>query len=220
MARRARERDCAAAAAAVGGQRRTALEFIFARRSVRRFRPEVPRPGEVLALLQAAMSAPTACEMRPWQFIVIRDEKTLGSLRDLIKSGRFPAPLAIAVCGAPRATMPDPAHWLQDCSAAVENMLIAASGLGLGAVWIGVYPMEGLVAEVRRLLAIPAPVTPMALVYVGYPPVHYRSRARCRYEDEKVSYERWQKGRRNWRKDWEKSQRANSAPASAIPVSP
>lgn len=170
----------------------TALDFIFARRSVRKFKDVPLEAHHIDSLLKAAMAAPTACDKRPWEFVVVTDAGLLEQLRAVLPAGRFKAPAAIAVCADKKRDMTQgehDGHWLQDLSAATENLLIAASGLGLGAVWIGVYPMENPVADVSKILALPRHVVPMALVYVGHPAQF--PMPRTTYEPEKVHWQRY-----------------------------
>lgn len=93
-------------------------------------------------LLKAAMSAPTACNSQPWEFIVVTESETLDRIRSRLLFARYNAPAAIVVCSNVNIANNSAArdHWVQDCSAATEDILIAAAGMGLGAVWIGVYP--------------------------------------------------------------------------------
>ncbi|MBN1399945.1 MAG: nitroreductase family protein [Anaerolineae bacterium] len=147
------------------------LEHILARRSVRRFQDRALGPSEITPLLQAAMAAPSASNRRPWEFVVLTEEDRLRQLRRRLPFGRYRAPAAIIVCGNLRRAYPWPARdfWIEDCSAATENILLCATGLGLGAVWIGVYPLKPLVGAVSRLLGLPRHVVPLGVVHVGYP---------------------------------------------------
>jgi nitroreductase len=147
------------------------LEHILARRSVRKFEERALGPDEIRPLLQAAMAAPSASNRRPWEFVVLTEAERLAQLRRRLPLGRYRAPAAIVVCGNLRRAYPWPARdfWIEDCSAATENILLCATGLGLGSVWIGVYPLKPLVSAVSRLLGLPKHVVPLGVVYVGYP---------------------------------------------------
>ena len=139
------------------------IALLKARRSVRAFTAE-PLPVPTLrALLEAAMAAPSACASDPWEFVVVTAPETLAQLRDKLLFARYVAPAAIVVCGNVAVANNSVArhYWVQDCAAALENLLIAATGLGLGAVWIGLYPMEAPQAAVRAILGIPEGVTPL-----------------------------------------------------------
>ena len=149
-----------------------AIENIMTRTSIRQFKAQPVEQDKVDILLKAAMAAPTALNLQPWHFIVINDKETIALL-----SGKQPtsAPLMIAVCGDTDKTMlPDgstklPDFWVEDVSAATENLLLAAHALGLGAVWTGVYPAMDRTAEVANVLNCPQNIVPLAVVRVGYP---------------------------------------------------
>jgi nitroreductase len=147
------------------------IDTILSRRSIRHFTSEAVDDEMLTLLLKAAMSAPTACNSQPWEFIVITQNETLDQIRDRFLFARYNAPAAIVVCGnigiANNSAARD--HWVQDCSAATENILIAAAGMGLGAVWIGVYPYPSKIKPISQVLGIPENVIPLSMVYVGHP---------------------------------------------------
>lgn len=146
------------------------LEAVMGRRSIRQYTDEPVDTGDVETLLRAAMAAPSAGNQQPWRFVVVSDPALLGELAEATPystpAGR--APLVVAVCGDPAAER-HPGYWVQDCSAATQNLLVAAHGIGLGAVWIGVYPIEERVTAVKRILGIPDGITPLGLVAIGHP---------------------------------------------------
>lgn len=166
------------------------MDAVMARRSIRRYTPEPVSDGDVRRLLEAAMAAPSAGDERPWHFVVIRDR----GLREQVPtvhpySAMVPqAPVAILICGDERLEK-HRGYWVQDCSAATENLLIEAVELGLGAVWLGVYPVEKRVEDFRRLLGIPPEVIPFALIAVGHPAETKPPAAR--YDAERVHQDRW-----------------------------
>ncbi len=147
-----------------------ALQAILTRRSVRRFTPRAVPPELVDKVLRAAMAAPSAGNQQPWHFVVIDDRALLDAIpafhpyANMLKE----APSAIVVCGDGRLEQHQ-GYWVQDCAAATENLLLAAHALALGAVWVGVYPREERVTRMQELLGIPAEVTPLGLVALGYP---------------------------------------------------
>ncbi len=147
------------------------LDFIFKRRSIRKYTDQPVEPEKLDLLLQAAMAAPSAMNCKPWEFVVVTDPEKLAGFRKRLIFGDRNAPAAIVVCGNPRLSANPTARlfWQQDCSAATENILIAAAGLGLGTVWVGVHPVSEFVRVVRDVAGIPKHVTPLNLVYVGYP---------------------------------------------------
>ena len=169
-----------------------AIENIMTRTSVRQFKAQPVEQDKVDILLKAAMAAPSALNLQPWHFIVINDKETIALL-----SGKRPtnAPLMIAVCGDTDKTMlPDgstklPDFWVEDVSAATENLLLAAHALGLGAVWTGVYPAMDRTAEVANVLNCPQNIVPLAVVRVGYP--DESPEPKNKYKEENISYNKF-----------------------------
>ena len=169
-----------------------AIENIMTRTSIRQYKDQPVEQEKVDIMLKAAMAAPTAVNLQPWHFIVITDKPTI----DLL-SARQPtnAPLLIAVCGdTDKTTMPDgktklPDFWVEDVSAATENLLLAAHALGLGAVWTGVYPAMERVAEVANVLNCPQNIVPMAVVRVGYP--DEAPEPKDKFKEENISYNKF-----------------------------
>ena len=150
------------------------MTVIAERTSIRRYEAGRDVPDEVMEkLLRAAMAAPTAVNLQPWEFIVVRDKGTLAKLAAANRFGGMiaQAPVAVVVCGdtLQEARGEPNKWWMLDCSAATENMLLAATAQGLGAVWTAVYPHEDRVAAVRRILAIPERYMPLCVVPIGYP---------------------------------------------------
>ena len=151
-----------------------ALETILTRHSIRKYTPTPVPDSLVTEILQAAMSAPSAGNQQPWQFVVVADRllreeiPTFHPYAQMVRE----APVAILVCGDLHLET-YPGHWVQDCSAATQNILLAAHAKGLGAVWVGVYPKEERVARFQELLGLPAQVIPLALVPLGSPAEHF-----------------------------------------------
>src|SRR5579872_1708574 len=148
------------------------LQLIFGRRSIRAYSPGEIEEGTVTKLLEAAMAAPSAMTKDPWRFIIVRNPATLSSLADALPGGKMlrTASLGIAVCGDLDAALDRQLSFmLQDCSAATENLLLAAHALGLGACWVGVHPSESSVRRVKDLFGLPSAVVPMAVVSLGLP---------------------------------------------------
>lgn len=163
------------------------LTFIFARRSIRHYTSEPVSEEDIHALLQAAMAAPSARNAKPWHFVVIRDRHRLGQLAEVHPYANMLAEAAvgIAVCGEPPASE----YWVQDTSAATENILLAATALGLGAVWIGVHPQPEREQKVREVLGLPEYITPLCLVAIGHPAEE--KPPRTQYDASRVHNERW-----------------------------
>lgn len=170
----------------------TELGFIFSRRSVRVYQRTEVGDDHVRDLLEAAMAAPSAVAKDPWEFVVVRNRSMLNRLATGLPNGQMlaDAALGIVVCGdLQRAHDRHLSYLLQDCSAAIENLLLAAHALGLGACWLGVHPREDRVAHVRSLLAVPDVVIPVAIVSLGWPAES--PAPRTRYRAEAVHHEIW-----------------------------
>jgi nitroreductase len=168
------------------------LEAIYRRRSIRKFQDKAVEHEKILELLKAAQAAPSAVNSQPWEFVVVSEAPNLDRLREQMEYGHYRAPVIIVVCGSP-ATARNPSgetYWLQDCSAAIENILLAAVGLGLGSVWVAVYPRAEKIETVRRIVNLPDGVTPLALIYTGYPaeekPPH------TLYDEKRVHWQHYQ----------------------------
>lgn len=166
----------------------TELDFIFSRRSIRRFTAEKVSDDQVKVLLEAAMAAPTAMNLQPWHFLVIDDPVKLADLRKVLPFGKMQVPLAISVCGNLGSVkkLVTERFWVQDCSAATQNLLLAANALGLGAVWCGVHPINRLESSLRTILNLPETVIPLNLVYVGHP--DEEKPARTQYDLKRISH--------------------------------
>jgi nitroreductase len=166
------------------------MESILTRRSIRKYTDRPVHDELVTDLLRAAMAAPSAGNQQPWQFVVVRDSKVLEEVAAANPYGGMArdAQLAVVVCGEPGHK----AHgefWVQDCSAATENLLIAAHAAGLGAVWCGTYPLEERMMRVRAALGLPEGVVPFAVVPIGYPAEQPASVDR--YQAGRVHFDRW-----------------------------
>lgn len=170
------------------------LDLVLSRRSIRKYTDQVPDVEQLTQLLQAAMAAPTACNSQPWEFVVVTDPEILAQLRGKMILARYNAPAAVIVCGNPRIAKNKACErfWVQDCSAAIENMLITATGMGLGTVWIGIHPVHQFEKSVRRVLKLPEKVTPLGMVYVGYPAEE--KEARTQYEERRVHWQTYEGG--------------------------
>lgn len=147
------------------------LEAIKTRRSIRRYSEAPVTDQEVHTLLEAGFCAPSARNIRPWHFIVVRAAHKRGQVikaHPYAKMLEQPQTVLFIICGD-LSKQPSPEYCAEDCSAAVQNMLLAAHGMGLGAVWLGTYPNEDRVEAVRRIFGIPAQVLPVAMMAVGHP---------------------------------------------------
>lgn len=151
----------------------SAYDCIMTRSSVRAYTDEAVDDAAVEKLLRAGMAAPTARDARPWHFYVITERETLDKIAADFKniSMAAQAPMAIVVCGDMSKALDGEgqAYWIQDCSAATENILLAAHSLGLGAVWCGIYPITERVDQLRELLQIPSNLIPLNVIPIGHP---------------------------------------------------
>ena len=181
-----------------------ALEVIKARTSIRSFTGKKLTEDQIHALLDAAMAAPTDANIQPWRFIVITDDEIKAGLYQGEKHKHMvtTAGAVIVVCGEttsmvkPRDAAEDAEpverpnnYWFEDCSAATENLLLAATALDLGAVWLSCYPTERIVDRIRAYLGIPANVTPLAIVPVGYPAE--TPSPKDKWNPDNIHYDRW-----------------------------
>jgi nitroreductase len=150
-----------------------------------------PVPKETIEeLLRAAMSAPSAGNEQPWQFLVIDDRKKLDSITGVNPNAKMckEAQAAILVCGDTTKEK-YPGFWVQDCAAATQNILLAAHERGLGSVWTGIYPIPERVQGFRQLLEIPDTIIPFCLVPLGYPAKE--SPQVDRFQRDRVHYNSW-----------------------------
>ena len=146
-------------------------EVLQRRRSIRKYTEEPVSKEDIDLLMHAAMSGPSACNKMPWEFYVITDEAVLEKLRNASRYSKIYAPLAIVVCGSLSRALPSQLapYWIQDCSAATENILLAATDLGLGTVWCGIHPQKRAEERVREALGLTEKQIPLNIIYVGHP---------------------------------------------------
>ena len=166
------------------------MDAIFTRRSIRKYLPKPVSRDLIDNILKAGMSAPSAGDEQPWHFIIIDRRDLLEKISEMHHYAKMlkDAPAALLIC-ADQNVPKFKDFWVQDCSAASENMLLAAHDLGLGAVWIGVYPAEKLVTGIRELFKIPEHVTPFSAIAIGYPAEEKPGRSR--YETSRIHDNSW-----------------------------
>ena len=169
---------------------RAVIGNIMTRTSVRQYTDRPISADTLETLLKAGMAAPTAVNKQPWAFVVTTGRDALDSLATLQPRLKTAA-AAITVCGDMTRAIEGEGRdfWVQDCSAATENILLAAHALGLGAVWTGVYPIAERVGNVSRALALPDSVVPMCIIAVGYPVADQEPKDK--WDPSKVHYQRW-----------------------------
>lgn len=168
------------------------LENIHNRKSVRQYTSEPVSDEQIEILLKAAMAAPTAVNYQPWRFVVVTERAGLDAMAEVLPYAKMlkQAPLAIVVCGETRwfEGQENP-YWQQDCSAATQNILLAAEALGLGAVWTGVYPDPEKSGNLSRLLNLPATVQPLCAIPVGHP--SGEEPPKDKWKPENIHYGKW-----------------------------
>lgn len=146
------------------------MDAIFKRRSIRRFTDQIIPEEAIDRLLRAGMAAPSAGNEKPWHFIVVRERKNLVKLSKTHRNASMiaDARAAIVICADLKLEIKKD-MWVQDCSAAAENILIEVTHLGLGAVWVGVYPREDRIKYLSGALLLPPEIIPLCVIPVGYP---------------------------------------------------
>lgn len=167
------------------------MDAIFNRRSVRKYLAKPIPEEDVTTLLKAAMRAPSAGNEQPWEFVVLRRRETMEGIMEFHPYARMlrEADCAIVICGNMELQKFPHDYWIQDCSAATQNLLIEAVHLGIGAVWLGIYPIEERYAGMQRLLGLPGHVIPLGAVALGYP--SEQPEPMDTYRPERVHLEKW-----------------------------
>lgn len=169
------------------------LNAIMTRTSIRQYTDQPIMKAEIEALLRAGMAAPTAVNRQPWHFVAVTDKAKLKELAG--NRGRMleQCALAIVVCGNMEKALPGKgqAYWIQDCSAATENILLAAHALGLGAVWTGVYPIDERVDAVSKAVKLPENIVPLCVIVIGHPAEN--PQPKDKWKPENVSYDEYGK---------------------------
>ena len=143
------------------------LENIAERKSVRKYLNKSVEEDKIDAMVKAGMAAPSGMARRPWEFVVVTDREALDSMAAKLPYAKMltNAPLAIVVCGDTTLS----SYWYLDCSAATQNVLLAAEALGLGAVWTAAYPYEDRIDVVRQNTGLPENIVPLCVIPIGYP---------------------------------------------------
>ena len=170
-----------------------ALEVINTRVSVRQFTGDKLTEAQIETILRAGMSAPTAVNKQPWAFVVVDEQEVLDRLNEALPSSRIGngASHAIVVCGDMQKALEGEAqgYWVEDTSAATENMLLAAHALGLGSLWVGVYPIMEKVNAVSQIIGSPEHIVPMCLVVLGVP--NEQPAVKDKFKAENIHFNRW-----------------------------
>ncbi len=166
------------------------LDITLLRRSIRKYEPREVEQRDIDHILSAGDAAPCAMGRRSWHFVVIRDRKVLDSIPKFHPYSRMikEAPLAILVC-ADTNVEDNEGYWVQNCSAATENILLGARSRELGSVWLGVYPRKERMSGMRQLIDLPDHVVPFSIVVMGYPAEEKEPHEG--YEPGRVHFKKW-----------------------------
>ena len=166
------------------------MDNIMTRRSIRKFSDKPVSDEQIESILRAAMASPSAGNMQPWQFIVIKDREILDKVPEIHQYAKMAleSPIAILVCCDTSKKVRE-GFWIQDCSAASQNILLAAHALGLGAVWCGIYPNEERTKDFQKLLEMPDYVYPVNIIPIGYPAE--QKEPSNRFDEERIHHDRW-----------------------------
>lgn len=172
------------------------IETILSRRSVRHFTTEAVKDGDILKILKAGMSGPSAVNMRPWEFIVVKDKEKLNEMAEA--NGRVASPLkeaafAVLVCGnLDNAYKNAPDYYIIDASIASENMIIAATSLNIGSLYLGVWPQEKKIKAQKELFKLPDNIIPHSIIAFGYASdTGDPAWTKCGFEKNKIHEEKW-----------------------------
>jgi len=147
-----------------------AIKAILERRSIRQYENKLVEREKIDIILECAFAAPSANNCRPWHFVEITERKTLNALAEVHPYGKMltQATLAIAVCGEKEQDGDQLHWWEQDCAAAMQNILVAATALGLGSVWLGVNHGGTISKKVNEIIVVPGYIQIMGIAAIGY----------------------------------------------------
>lgn len=166
------------------------LDNIATRTSIRDYEARTVEKEKIEKMLRAAMAAPTAMNKQPWHFVVVDQRNVLDALAGANPYAKMlkKAPLAIVVCGNTDKMIEGGGRdfWIQDASAATENLLLAAHAMGLGAVWTGAYPSEERCISISKVLSLSDNLIPLNMIVVGYPAE--QPQPKQKFKEENVSY--------------------------------
>ena len=167
------------------------MNAIYKRRSIRKYTSEVIPEKIMMEFIKAGMNAPSAGNQQPWHFVIINERRLLDEIPKVHSYAQmlYEAQTAILVCGDLDLDKHE-GFWIQDCSAATENILLEIADQGFGGVWLGVYPRNDRVQGIRRLLRIPERIIPFALIAVGYPAEN--KGLKKEFKKERIRYNYWE----------------------------
>lgn len=170
------------------------IQAIMTRVSTRQYSDQDISDQDLQTILEAGMSGPSCVNARDWSFIVVRDSETLNKMADA--NGRPAEPLrsaklGILICGdLERAFHGAPDYWVVDGSIAAQNMILAATALGIGSVWLGTWPQMNRVEKQAALFGLPETQVPHSIIAFGYP-AEPSTQEKLIFEPDRVHYEKW-----------------------------
>lgn len=167
------------------------MDAIYKRRSIRKYKNESIPKEKLLEFIKAGMNAPSAMNQQPWHFVIITDKEVLNKITEIHPHSQMlkEASAAILVCGD-LVLENGRGYWVQDCSAATENILLEIADQNYGGVWLGVYPREDRINDFKKLFSLPEHIMPLSLVAVGVP--NEEKPRKDIFLDERVRYNKWQ----------------------------
>ncbi|MCD7898612.1 MAG: nitroreductase family protein [Bacteroides sp.] len=163
------------------------MDNILSRKSVRKYQDKSIEPEKMDLLMRAGMAAPSGRDVRPWEFVIVNERARLDTMAASLPYAKMltHAPCAIIVCGDSARSF----YWYLDCSAAAQNILLAAESIGLGAVWTAAYPYEDRMKVVSETLELPAHILPLCVIPVGYPDGEYQPKDKS--DRSKIHYNKY-----------------------------
>lgn len=166
------------------------MNSIIERRSIRKYTDQVVADDRIAQLLKAGMYAPSAGNQQSWEFVIVKNKKTLLKITEVHPYSQMlkDVSIAIVVCGNLQKEKHRD-YWVQDCSAATQNILLAAHAAGLGAVWLGVYPTTERVNGIKEILNLPEHILPLSIIPIGYPAEG--KTVPDRYNESCIHHEQW-----------------------------
>lgn len=170
------------------------MENILNRKSVRKYTKEEVKKEQLEMLVRAGMAAPSARNSQPWLFFVINDRAILDNLAKQLPNAKMllNAKAAIVVCGNLQKALEGDGRefWVQDCSAATQNILLAAESMGLGAVWTGAYPRKETVNIIKVELGLPEHIVPLNVIPIGWQTGEEKPKQK--YTEENIRWNKWE----------------------------
>jgi nitroreductase len=166
-------------------------EGLFTRRSIRKYMGDKINDEHIISMVKAGMYAPSANNKRPWHFIIVDDHQILEKIMAIHPYSAMLAEAshAVVVCGDEHLQN-GPLYYPLDCSAATQNILLAAHAMGYGAVWLGVYPRAERIKEVSKLFGLPGHIVPVSIISIGVAS-KFPEKQPDRFEPEKIRYNNW-----------------------------